>query len=186
MNPIEEKDLEIAELKKALESSKKESKDIASVKNSLIKTKNELQVAKRAISVSKNKIDFAKEQRMDFCLSDSKLGGEVEKEQVNLYSTLVDEDNFELSDDNKCSSKSGFLADVERQIMERGGKPNEKESFENVKIKILEAVKKRKSERKSRIDSIGRRDSIGSPSSVKRNYIEAKGNDISWAKIETK
>ena len=126
------------------------------------------------------------EQKMDLCLTDGTLRGENEEELVSLYSTLVDEDNFELSVDDICSPKIAFLCEAERQIAERGKKPGEIECFDNLKAKILEAVQKRKLYRRSRIDSIGRRDSVGSNRNFKRSQKDQDGSDSSHAKIEAK
>ena len=57
--------------------------------------------------------------------------------------------------------------------------------MKNLKIKILEAVKKRKLTRKSRKDSISGRDRFGSSSSLKRVHMDQDGSDSSHAKIET-
>ena len=83
------------------------------------------------------------------------------------------------------SAKIAFLCDVEKQMLERGEKPGELECFDKLKAKILEAVKKRKIYRRSRIGSIGRRDSVGSNSSLKRGQGDQHGSDSSRAKIET-
>ena len=51
--------------------------------------------AKKSSNLAKSKIEFARkvtEQRMSNCLSDP--SPDVEDEIVSLYSTLVDEDNF--------------------------------------------------------------------------------------------
>ena len=172
INPIEEKDAEISNLKQALEASTKACVEITAVKNNLIKTKTELRAAMRAASVSSTKIDFARkvvEQRIDICLSDSTLVGENEEELVSLYSTLIDEETFDLSEDGICSPSSDFLVEVEEALVWRGQRPGEVECLALIKTKILEAVKKRKLARRSRIDSFsGRRDSVGSNSSLKR------------------
>ena len=189
INPIEEKDKEIANLKLALESSTKACIDITAVKNNLTKTKTELRTAMRSASITRNKVHFARkvvEQRIYLCLTDSTLMGENEEELVTLYSTLVDEDNFDLSEDETCSPKAGFLEEVEKQLAERGEKPREIKCLETLKSKILEAVKNKKLARRSRLDSFSnRRDSIGSNSSFKRGQRDQNGTDSSRAKLET-
>ena len=55
-NPIEEKDNQIAELRKALEDSKKEVSDITVVKETLIKTRSELQTVQKLSNLAKNKL----------------------------------------------------------------------------------------------------------------------------------
>ena len=143
----------------------------------------------RAASVSSTKIDFARkvvEQRIDICLSDSTLVGENEEELVSLYSTLIDEETFDLSEDGICSPSSDFLVEVEEALVWRGQRPGEVECLALIKTKILEAVKKRKLARRSRIDSFsGRRDSVGSNSSLKRIQKDQNGRDSSRAKLET-
>ena len=188
MNPIEEKDVEISNLKQALETSTKACADITVVKSNLTKAKTELRTAMRSASVKRNKMDFARkvvEQRMDLCLSDGTLRGGNEEELVSLYSTLIDEDSFDLLEDDNCSPKIAFLCEVEKQMADRVEKPGEHEYFDNLKAKILEAVKTRKIYRRSRMDSIGRRDSVGSNSSIKRGQRDQNGSDSSRAKIET-
>ena len=113
--------------------------------------------------------------------------GENEEELVALYSTLVDEDNFDLSEDEICSPKVGFLEEVEKQLAERGEKQREVKCLETLKSKILEAVKNKKLTRRSRLDSFSssRRDSVGSNSSVKRGQKDQNGTDSSRAKLET-
>ena len=53
------------------------------------------------------------------------------------------------------------------------------------KQKILEAVKKRKMERKVRKNSLSRKDSNGSNGGLKRSLSEQEGKDSSRAKMET-
>ena len=94
-----DKDSEIADLKKALENSRNEASEVNAVKESLLKTKNELVLARKSNALRFNKIEFAKkitEQRMSNSLSS--LTQDQEEELVTLYSTLVDEENFELKD----------------------------------------------------------------------------------------
>ena len=187
INPLEEKDQEIASLKLALEVSTKACEDATTVKTNLSKTKAELKALRWNSSVNKNKIDFARkvvEQSIDLSLSDSTLHGEKEKELVALYSTLVDEGNFELSEDETCVPKSEFLEEVEKNIYQRGQNVSEKESYENFKTKILEAVKTRKLARRSRKESFSRRDSVGSNCSMKRGLVEQEGTESSRAKLE--
>ena len=57
-------------------------------------------LARKSSNLRSSKIDFAKkitEQRMSNSMSNLSL--DLEEELVNLYSTLVDEDNFEMEDD---------------------------------------------------------------------------------------
>ena len=189
INPIEEKNIEIDNLRHALESIKQDCLELDSVKDSLAKSKSELKSLRWVSNVNKNKVDFARkvvEQSINICLADSTLVGEKEKELVTLYSTLVDEDNFELTEEELCLPKADFLDDVEKHLLERGENPKEKEGLDNFKTKILEAVKKRKLTRKSRADSFSERTRKGSNSSVKRVQKEQNGRDSSRPKLETK
>ena len=189
INPIEEKNIEIDNLRHALESIKQDCLELDSVKDSLAKSKSELKSLRWVSNVNKNKVDFARkvvEQSINICLADSTLVGEKEKELVTLYSTLVDEDNFELTEEELCLPKADFLDDVEKHLLERGENPKEKEGLDNFKTKILEAVKKRKLSRKSRADSFSERTRKGSNSSVKRVQKEQNGRDSSRPKLETK
>ena len=174
INPIEEKDQQISELKKALADSKKEVSDITVVKENLHKAKSELLAARRSSSLARNKLDFARkvtEQRMSNCLSQA--SGDLEEELVALYSTLVDEDNFNLEDDTITPVKD-FLKAVEDKVVERGEIPDEIERLTVVKNKILEKVKMKKIDRsKSRernastssLRSISSKRSSGEPAS---------------------
>ena len=188
MNPIEERDLEIANLKQALESSTAACVEITAAKNNLAKNRTEIKSLRWVANVNKNKIDFARrvvEQSIDLCISDSSLKGEKELELVTLYSTLIDEDEFDLSEDEICSSKSDFLLDAQKNLLERVDLPQQVECLKNLKVKILEAVNTINLVRKSRMDSFSRKDSFGSSSSLKRNNSVQNGRDHSRAKIET-
>ena len=140
---------------------------------------DDLKSVNRFAAQANNKLDFARkvtEQRLSNC--------DVEEELVTLYSTLVDEENFELNEEDDCLTiKSDFLVNVEEKITERGEHPHEKEILENIKNKILEKVKSKKIERKSRRESIGnlRRDSC---SNLKRER-GSSGGDSSCSKKET-
>ena len=57
--------------------------------------------------------------------------------------------------------------------------------LDNLKVKIMEAVKKRKQVRRTRKESFSRKDSFGSHNSLKRNNSVQNGRDHSRAKIET-
>ena len=188
INPIEEKDLEITKLKLALEATSKTCLDLNAVKTNLNQTKTELKALKWSAILNKNKVEFARkvvEQTIDICVSDSTLKGEKEEELVALYSTLIDEEKFDLSEDDICSPNSEFLAEAEKHLVERGEKPLEIECLKNFKAKILEAVQKRKLTRRSRADSFGRRDSTASSISLKRSHRDQNGRDSSRAKLES-
>ena len=175
INPIEEKDNQIVELKKALEESKKEISDINAVKERH-KARSELQTAKKSTILANNKLEFARkvtEQRMYNCLNQA--SEDLEEELVTLYSNLVDEEQFKLENDVIAPSED-FLKQVEQKVMERGEIPSEELKLSQVKNKILEKVKTRKLDREKSRD---RRDSISSvrSTSSKRSSGDMAGGE---------
>ena len=130
--------MKIAALQKALEDSKKEYSEIGVVKDTLCKTRSDLIIARRSSSLFRNKLDFARkvtEQRLSNSLSE--FSADLDEELVALYSTLVDEDNFEIKDDS-ITPVNNFLDQVELKVKERGDIPAEKERLLVIKHKILE------------------------------------------------
>ena len=173
INPIEEKDKQLAALEKALEESRKEVHDVNLLREALIKTKSELRVARRSSSIARSKIDFARkvtEQRMSNCLS--LPSPDQEEEIVSLYSTLLDEDSFTLDGDDILPGED-FLKVLEDKIVDI---PTEMEKLSLVKNKILEKVKEIKV---SRQHSRDRRDSLISicSTSSKRGPSEQTGSE---------
>ena len=123
INPIEEKDKQIAVLKQALDDSKNE---VTALNDCLVKTRGELVAVRKSSNLSKTKIEFAEkitEQRMSNCLSDT--SPDLEDELVGLYSTLLDEDNFRV-EDGEIIPDEGFLKEVEIKLVERGEIPTER------------------------------------------------------------
>ena len=181
INPIEEKDGQIADLKKALEECQKELTDINVIKDTLVKTRNELKFSKKYTAVSKRKIDFARkitEQRMSDCLLVP--SSHREDELVNLYYTLADEDSFRLEED-EIIPDGDFLKDVEEKLVERGDCPVERNRLDQVRNKILDKLKSKKQGR-------GRRDSISSISSIgslKRSGEDQLGGDSVRVRAES-
>ena len=181
INPLVEKDLEISNLKKALEQCRKEVSESTVLQEQLAKTKSELKNSQRASSLARNKIEFARkvtEQRMSNSISGSGFAGGDEEELVTLYSTLVDEDSFELGEDDLITPKAEFLKVVEEKLQLRGSIQGETDKLEAVKNKILEKVKERKSERRSR------RDSVSSNSSKKRENSDHSVRSSSRLKFD--
>ena len=179
-NPIEEKDRQIAELKKALEESRSEVNDVTDIKDCLVKTRDELKLARHSSIMKSKKIDFARkvtEQRMSNSLSN--LSDDLEEELVSLYSTLVDEENF-LVENNEILPEENFLKDVEEKLSLRGSIPSERERLDQIKNKILEKVKQRKDVRRERRESIS---SVGSMDS-KRGNGDSAGGDSSRVKVD--
>ena len=187
MNPIEEKDLEIAKLKDAIKASTQAESEIAAVKENLTRNKYELKSLKWSANVNKNKIEFARkvvEQSIGLSIANSSLVGEREDELVSLYSTLIDEDEFDLSASGVVSPKVDFLVDTEKHFLTEGSSDQMIESLKAFKQKITEAVKKRKVDRKTRQNSLSRRDSTGSNGGLKRTLSQQEGKDPSRAKFE--
>ena len=104
-----------------------------------------------------------------------------EGELVSLYSTLVNEDNFHIEND-EIVPEEDFLKAVEVKLVESGELPDERLRLDQVKNKILERVKTRKATRQRR-DSIGSISSVGSLSN-KRSSGEMGGGDSSRMKPE--
>ena len=163
MNPIEQKDQQLAALQKALKDSRKEVQDITTVREALVKTKNELKFAKRSSSLARSKIDFAKkvtEQRMAFCLSQSSPESALDDEIISLYSSLLDEESFSM-EGNEILPGEDFLKVVEDKVVSSP----EMEKLKVVRNKILEKVKQNKENKQAfrdRTDSLG---SVGSNNS---------------------
>ena len=129
-------------------------------------------MVKRFSNLAKSKIEFARkitEQRMSNCLSDS--SPDLEDEIVTLYSTLVDEDDFKLEND-EIQPEEDFLKSVEEKLIEKGETPHERGRLNKVRNKILEKVKVKKVARiqsRKRMDSIGSISSIGSQGTKRAN-----------------
>ena len=117
---------------------------------------------------------------MSNCLSDH--SPDLEDELVSLYSTLVDEDNFRMEND-EIVPENDFLKDVEAKLVERGELPSERLRLTQVKNKILEKVKTRKTCRRERRDSISSMSSLGSQG-FKRSSTDLSGGDSSRMKSD--
>ena len=180
MNPIEQKDKQLAALQKALDDSRKEVQDINNLRESLVKSKSELRSVRRSSSMAKSKVDTARkaiEQRISTCISDS--SAEVEEEIITLYSALLDEESFCMEGDNIVAEED-FLKMVKERIKDYPGKV---EKLEVVKNRILEKIKQKKLNRQQFRD---RRDSISSlcSNSSKRVSSEQVGSDMFRVKLE--
>ena len=180
INPIEEKDRQIVDLKKALDESRMQVSEVSAIKECLLKTRHELKAEKHFSLLRSRKIDFAQkvtEQRMSNSLSS--LSGDLEEELVSLYSTLVDEDSFQV-EDGQILPGENFLKSVEEKLAERGDDPHEVQCLDQVRNKILERVKQKKAHRQVRRDSISSMSSISS----KRGNSDLVGGDSSRAKVD--
>ena len=130
------------------------------IKDNLVKVKMEAKNAKRQASLLKSKVEFARkvtEQRMATTLPSSSVDQE---ELVSLYSALVDEELFDLDNDDAIAPYEGFLKEVEDNLKMGENSDSGHEHFKIVKHKILEKVKGKKVERRQRRDSIGSISSI--------------------------
>ena len=158
--------------------------DVSAIKECLVKTRQELVIAKRISILNINKIDFARkvtEQRMSNCLSN--LSDDLEEELVSLYSTLVDEENFNVEED-KISPQGNFLQDVEEKFVLRGDIPSERSRLDQVKNKILDRVNQKKTVRQQGRERRNSISSVGSTAS-KRGSVDQAGADQSRVKVDT-
>ena len=184
INPIEEKNKQISQLKAPLEENETKVHDMSAIKESLVKTRQELMIAKKASNLAKSKIDFARkvtEQRMSNCLSDP--SPDVEDEIVSLYSTLVDEDSFMLENET-LHPEEDFLKEVENKLLERGNIPDERSRLNQVRNKILDKVKNKKMSRQASRERRESMSSVGS-ASKKRTSGCGTGGDSSRLKNDS-
>ena len=93
-----------------------------------------------------------------------------------------DEDNFRMEND-EIVPENDFLKDVEAKLVERGELPSKRLRLTQVKNKILEKVKTRKTCRRERRDSISSMSSLGSQG-FKRSSSDLTGGDSSRMKSE--
>ena len=192
INPVEEKDKQIADLKDALEGSRREIQDINVLKESLVKVKYELNSVKKYSNVAKSKIEFARkvtEQRMTECLTDPSWSEDTEEDRalISLYSTLVEEEKFTLDVENDTITPNDeFLRDVEEKLSAKMANPSELKRFQEVRNKILEKIKVKKVNRalsKQRRDSVSSLGSVGQ-TGIKRSSSVNAGGDNSRSKTD--
>ena len=185
INPVEEKDKQIADLKDALEGSRREIQDINALKESLVKVKYELNSVKKFSSVAKSKIEFARkvtEQRMTESLIDPSWSEDTEEDLalISLYSTLVEEDKFSLDlEKDTITPNDDFLRDVEEKLSAKMANPSELKRFQEVKNKILEKIKVKMVNRvinKQRRDSVSSLNSVGQLGLKRSSSVNAGGD----------
>ena len=182
-NPIIERDEQIVALTAALEDSRKEVSDSNMLKENLNKLKTEMKTVKRESNIVRKKLEFARkvtEQRMAATLPSPSMDQE---ELVSLYSSLVDEDMFELGEEDKIAPCADFLSEVEEMLKETGCKEGQVR-LKEVKNKILEKVRGKKVERRQRRDSISSVSSRSSQQGMKRSNSDNVGGDNSRKKTE--
>ena len=156
-NPIERRDIKIAELEK-------EVADINVLKENALKMKAELNFAVKTAKIANAKVMFARkvtEERLKECLPVPQFEDEHSKVLVQLMSALVDEDNFEMDPITETlKPKDTFLKDVEDSFDLANDDIGIKGRIEDVKNKLLEKVKA--------APARSRRLSISSTNSVER------------------
>ena len=139
-----------------------------------------MKIATRKTTLMKKKMLHARkvtEQRMATMLPSP--SPDEEEALVSLYSTLVDEDEFELEEKvDGTAPCDDFLTEVEEQLRMTGSEEGQTRLSE-VKNKILERVRGRKMERKKRRESICSLSSYGSQKGMKRMNSENAGGDHS-------
>ena len=147
VNPIEEKDRQIAELEKSVEESKSQEIKLNQLKEALSKSKAELKTVKSSHDLSLQKLAFtqkATEQRLLDSISNPE-GFHADPGLIGVYSATLDEEEFEFSDSEESTEDSGrsrkdvFLKSIEDKIDPKN--PEHKERFLEIKNQILEKVK---------------------------------------------
>ena len=155
INPIEEKDKQIAELEGKVESLHKSKSDMNLLKEQLLKTTAELTLLKNEHKTSLQKLNFTKyatEQRLLENISSTGCFY-ADPVLIGVYSATLDEEEFDFEEKNDTtevdnereSRKDAFLKSIEEKL---DPKNNEhKERFMEIKNKILEKVKTTKTSR---------------------------------------
>ena len=162
------------------------------MKENLVKARQELNLEKKKNLRTKTKLDSARkmtEQRMANTLASSSPDPQAmdQDELASLYSTLIDEDSFELGEGDVISNPSELLQNVEDEI-KNNYSDNEQErlllKLSDVRNKTLEKVKSKKVEGRGRRDSIS---SVGSTGSrrMKRNNSDDAGGESTRQKINS-
>ena len=182
VNPIKERDTQIASLMASLEECKKEISDASALKEEITKTKAELKSAKKEANLAKKKMGHARkvtEQRMANTLPAPSRSKDEEEALVSLYSSLLDEDEFELDEEDDIAPKKDFLAEVDEDLKKMGSEEGRTRLIE-LRNKILERVKGKKLERVQRRQSFG---SVSSLGSLKRGNTDLMGGDVSRKRV---
>ena len=153
INPIEEKDLQIAALEKNVESLKSKDIEILQLKEALSKTSADLKISNLNHKTSLKKLTFTKnatEQRLLDSISNPD-GFIADPLLIGVYSATLDEEeirfdeyqeNSEAAEDNTNnvrSRKDNFLKSMEEKI--DNGNSEHKDRFLVIKNQIIEKVK---------------------------------------------
>ena len=182
-NPIEEKNQIIAALEKDLEDAKTNEQEINKLKEELTKKNAELKIAKSKVNLNQKKINFARNATEDLLIESisSPTGFRENPTLVRVYSATLNEDDFDLDEDeteakessNIRSRKDQFLKSIEDKLDPTN--MEHKERFHQIKNQILEKVKHTKvSQMRARSGS-----TIGSKSSLKRSRSESDEKGVS-------
>ena len=176
MNPIEEKDKQIAALEKKVECLKTKDEEMNMLREALCKSVAETKILKTENRTSLRKINFTKtvtEQRLLESISDQTTSFQTDPVLIGLYSATLDEDeyNFEepTEDDSPDSAnrsrRDAFLKSIEEKVDLKDSE--QKERFKTIKNQVLEKVKATQASRaRSRSGSRGSKRDRSSDSQV--------------------
>ena len=182
-NPIEEKDKEIAKLKKEVSNLAEVPTELAALKETLTKVSAQLKIAKQDVQISRKKLEFAQKATEEKLIEDitNPEGYRADNIMIGVYSATLDEDQFNFDETqqdtvNRKSRKDLFLSMQKKLDLDN---PKHSERFSEVKNLILEKVKTTKNSRlRSR--------SISSQGSAKRyRSKEECGNERSSTRPKT-
>ena len=169
VNPIEERDKQINELMKTVDSLKNQEAENSKLKQALAKSKSDLSISLRKISFTQK----ATEQRIVDSISKDDGADPV---LIGVYSATLDEESFQFDETEDSlpgevrSRKDVFLKSMEEKIDPKNSEQVER--FKVIKNQILEKVKHTQVSR-----ARSRSGSRGSP--MKRNLSSESLNSVS-------
>ena len=145
VNPLEEKDNQIANLEKQVALLKEKEAEHSDLKQRLIEYQEELVTVKSNYKTSTRKLSFTKkvtEERILDMISDSE-GFHADPVLIGVYSATLNEDDISFpsgcDESNAENEKQDVLKSVERQL--EPGNLLQKERFLEIKNQVLEKVK---------------------------------------------
>ena len=149
VNPIEEKDRQIAALEKKVEAFKTKDADMNMLKEELVKIAAELKMSRNENKTSLKKLNFTKKATEDRLLDSisSTDGFYADPVVIGVYSATLDEDEFDFgektdgakTDVDRRSRKDDFLKSIEDRIDPQNSE--QKARFMEIKNQVLEKVK---------------------------------------------
>ena len=150
-NPIEEKDMKIYELEKALAQQKTEMSELSQLKESLTKTKAELYSVKQNYNVSIKKLNYTKnatEQKIAEAISNPDFFRD-DPHLVSVYTATLNMDDFDVAEttDDLLPKNENFLKKVEESIDQSNSTHTER--YQHFKNQILEKVKSTKNRQRT-------------------------------------